>query len=456
MRTRITGANFGASDIIEVFSIANQANTSSLEASRILIDFPISASIITDRNNNLIPQSGSVNFFLRLYNAPHGETLPRNFTLMVTPVSRSWEEGNGLDLEEGTDITRNGVGTNWINAASGTQWTSQGGDYLTSSYLVSQSFSQGFEDLEIDISSLVERWISNNIARNGLAVFLTSSQESGSTSNYTKKFFSRTSEHFFKRPIIEARWDSSVRDHRGKFYVSSSLLSSGDNTYTVYLYNYVTGTLKNIPTIGTGNIYLQVYTSASGPNGGALVSTTPSVVTGGYHTTGTYSASFSINSTGSVYYDIWYSGASTYHTGVITASAFGGNDNIFESKKYISSLTNLKSVYNTNEKHKIRLFNRLKNWNPNIYTVASNVVKSNIVDNAYFKVLRIPDNNIIIDYGTGSLNHTRLSYDSLGNYFDFDFSILEPNYSYGFKFVFNINGNYEEQPYTFKFNVKDT
>ena len=45
----------------------------------------------------------------------------------------------------------------------------------------------------------------------GLGVFLSSSYETGSYSYYTKKFFGRTSEYFFKRPYIEARWDSRTK-----------------------------------------------------------------------------------------------------------------------------------------------------------------------------------------------------------------------------------------------------
>jgi len=257
LKTRGTGSNMGAADILETFTIYAQANRSSSEFSRILVQFPIN-QIISDRNISKIPSSGSVNFFFKLYNAPHSDTLPTQFTLNVLPVSRSWEEGFGLDMDNYLDVTRNQTGANWIYAASGTQWTNQGGDYVTSSFTGSQFFSQGFEDLEIDITSLVESWVSGALPNYGMGIFLTSSQESGTVSYFTKKFFARSSEFFFKRPLIEARWDSSTKDERQKFFVSSSLLSANDNAHTIYLYNYVRGQLKDIPSIGTGSIYLQV------------------------------------------------------------------------------------------------------------------------------------------------------------------------------------------------------
>ena len=62
---------------------------------------------------------------------------------------------------------------------------------------------------------------------------------------------------------------------------------------------------------------------------------------------------------------------------------------------------------------------------------------------------------MVIPYGTGSTNHTRLSYDVSGSYFDLDTSILEPNYIYEVKLsVYDPDvDSYEEQPFKYKFRV---
>jgi hypothetical protein len=65
------------------------------------------------------------------------------------------------------------------------------------------------------------------------------------------------------------------------------------------------------------------------------------------------------------------------------------------------------------------------------------------------------DNKEVVAYGTGSLNHTRLSYDVSGSYFDFDMSLLESDYLYGIKFLYYYNGEYQEQKEVFKFRVED-
>ena len=452
LKTRMTGSNFGASDIIEVFSIYAQASTSSLSSSelkRILVEFPIS-TIISDRAINKIPSSGSVNFYFKLFNAEHSETLARQFTLTVFPVSRSWEEGFGLDHEEGTDITKNNTGVNWINAGSASVWANQGGDYLNE-LTYSQYFDNGTEDLEINITPLVESWVAGTTLNYGIGVKLTGSQETTNINFYTKKFFSRHSEFFFSKPIIEARWNSATTDDRDKFFISSSLLSSADNIHTIYLYNYVNRQLKNINDVNSGSIYVNVYTSASG---GDLVITTPSPVTGGYVSTGIYSASFALNTTSSVVYDHWFSGSVVYHTGSILPVKHLAMDYHLSTRGHISSIRNLKPIYSNNETARLRLFVRERNWNPNIYTVASTNLTGSIIENAYYKLTRVSDNYTIIDYGTGSTNHTKLSYDGNGLWYDFDMSTLETGFAYAFKFVYLVDGLYEQQSETFQFRVE--
>ena len=65
LTTRATGANMGLSDVLETFSIYGQASSGSTELERILIQFPIN-SISTDRSNGLLPDSGSVSFYLNM------------------------------------------------------------------------------------------------------------------------------------------------------------------------------------------------------------------------------------------------------------------------------------------------------------------------------------------------------------------------------------------------------
>ncbi len=114
LSTRGTGSNMGQADILEVFSIYAQQSTTSTELSRVLIKFPTS-DVSTDRSDGAIPASGSVSFYLKLYNAEHGKTLPRDFSISIQAVSGAWEEGVGLDMEEYSDLTYD---KNWIQLDS--------------------------------------------------------------------------------------------------------------------------------------------------------------------------------------------------------------------------------------------------------------------------------------------------------------------------------------------------
>ena len=510
LTTRGTGSNMGLADTLEVFSIYGQTisgsnATSTSELSRILINFPVSG-VDTDRTNGIIPASGSVNFYLRMFNAKHSFTVPRAFTLSASAVTTEWEEGHGLDMEEYKDLTYDGTGSNWMRATEKTEWTRPGGDYdrnPKSSF--EQTFKNGTEDLEIDITKLVEQWLnsSGNVlgdkssARYGIGIHLTSSQEAsgsvavdgkngdlrnptGSTNSYyTKKFFAGGSEFFFKRPIIEARWDSSRKDTRGNFYLSSSLAPSSDNLNTLYLYNYVRGQLKNIPSLGgpasesdvtRTKLDVRIYptlgeVALSLPYGGGVTSANSFVITASYIASGTYSASFALTGSETTIYDVWSTGSSTTHSGsgasyieFHTGSAITVKS--FESYEYnpndthVTSISNLKSIYSTEETARFRLFARKKDWNPTIYTKATTESATEIIEDAFYKVFRVNDDLTVIDYGTGSLNHTKMSYDISGSYFDLDMSILKEGYMYGIKIVYYLNGKYVEQPKAFKFRVE--
>jgi hypothetical protein len=394
-----------------------------------------------------------------MFNVAHDQTVPRNFTLVVSPVSQSWEEGNGLDMENYSDLTYDGTGSNWINARANTPWTNQGGDFLTassySSYNYTQNFNTGVEDLEVDITGLVEQWIKGTAGGGygnyGVGVFLTGSQESGNQSYFTKKFSARDSEYFFSRPIIEARWDSSRKDNRGNFVVSSSALTAANNLNVLYIYNYHRGQLTNIANVDNGSIFVTLHTSASG--GEQLTATPNNPVTGGWVSTGIYSASFALNTTASTIYDRWFSGSTYYNTGSFSTTTHDPYDynNI---EQYVTTITNLKESYSTSDTARFRLFTRLKDWSPTIYTVASTEIQNYFVDDAFYKVVRVIDDKDVINYGTGSTNHTKLSYDASGSYFDLDMSLLEPGYLYSIKFTYYLQGAYEEQKETFNFRVE--
>ena len=127
LQTRATGANMGLADSLEAFSIYGQTSSSfgsghSSELSRVLVKFSVvtgddsTNSIQAKRNSGAIPASGSVSFYLKMYNVAHADTLPVGAKMNVFAVSSSWEEGRGVDLDTYEDKTYDNIGSNWNNA----------------------------------------------------------------------------------------------------------------------------------------------------------------------------------------------------------------------------------------------------------------------------------------------------------------------------------------------------
>ena len=619
LETRATGSNTGYADVMEVYSIYGRETSTSQELSRMLVKFPVT-DISTDRTAGDIPASGSVNFYLRLFNAQHSKTVPEDYKLVVAAVSDSWQEGVGLDLETYKDDTKGNTGSNWINAnnnftsASATvvalsktagqantrvltiadssensvnfsidnsittstatkiafgnansnaaqfatniaaavnlantagtlnvtalvasdtitvtltqtakglagnsaenivgtavsdsvvtvssqfsggdgQWASVGGDYLnTADYVYTQDFSDGLEDIEVNITPLVERWIAGDQTNYGVGVRLSASYEAYATaadtsadssvvtntdgatkSYYTKRFFARGSQYFFKRPVIEARWNSATHDDRGNFYYSSSLAPEKDNLNTIYLYNYVRGVLRDIPIIGTGPIYVDLYSGSAAntePSGGILLQNFDPVAnpirtpaTGAHVSTGIYSCAVCITSAATpieTLYDVWRGADAKpvqYFTGTISPIVHYAAQTV-RKPVYYASITNNRGKYRNDENARFNVFIREKFWSPTVYTVANSTVESTTIESASYRVYRTIDGFEAIPYGTGSNLHTLLAYDVSGNYFDFDMSLLQPGYEYAFKFAFyeSAVNSWSEQPETFTFRVEE-
>ena len=623
LTTRGTGSNSGQSDILEVFSIFGQASSGSLEQSRALIQFDVS-KILADRNNSTIPASGSVKFFLRLYNAEHGQTLPKNSTLAILPISASWDEGNGLDMEEYSDLDvsnwifrsntqvadvtdikfvstnlanyenkyfivqvlddnkdqqrynfwfdHNGTGsapsldgtevevqldqagpanvrkfakrvkaavdalgvnlsasisnedtgdstnatvrlTNTVvGGTSGsiipesisntshytltrvqrggkTRWTSQGGDFHEVGYTAGQNLphykfdlTDGTEDVLVNITALVEEWIAAESTVDpdrenyGVMVKMSGSFEDGTKqrSYYTKKFFARGTEFFYKRPCIEARFDNSIGDDRENFYKSSSLATGAENLNTLYMYNYTRRGLTNMPVLKTDpngadqstgeallkvRLYPELKKTAKPitlPKGGGVGDDNHAHANGYLHETGIYSASLAYTGSATKVYDVWsdqsnnqlFTGSAIY---VKTHKPLPYNN---ADEEYIVSISNLKPIYRTKDHPTLRLNVRKKDHQPNIYTVANSKLQNEVLYNVYYRAYRVIDEEEVISYGSGSVPHSKMSYDSSGSYFKLDMSLFEPGYMYALEVSTDSYGQNIVNKDEFKFRVE--
>ncbi len=390
--------------------------------------------------------------------------------------------------------TNNSTGLSSVGNFTGAvgQWTTIGGDYHSDPAPIANTetdFDTGLEDLEVDVSDIVEKWLlsSDPVANYGFGIRLTDAYEgyfSSSTgantateihnlsgaekSYYTKKFFGRGTEFFFKRPVLEAQFNDTKKDHRGNFTLSSSALPAADNLNRLYCYNYVRGRLIDIA--GDNSIQPVVklyYSSGSVPEGSvrgfrrgsdnvAVTSLSATRESEGVFYIEIAATSSIVTTTYPYLVDVWETpGGEEFFTGSAVTPVKFSPSNEKSRKNYVMSMTNLKEEYQADQTVRLRVYAREKNWSPNIYTTAKSQPENYTIESGSYRLLRVVDDLEVVSYGTGSVKYSGLSYDISGNYFDLDMSLLEPGYQYGFKFSIydDYTQTYMEQPYLFKFRV---
>ena len=80
-----------------------------------------------------------------------------------------------------------------------------------------------------------------------------------------------------------------------------------------------------------------------------------------------------------------------------------------------------------------------------------------VIPSASFQVVRSIDGATVINNSTGSTTqHTYLSYDASGSYFDLEMSLLEPGYMYGIRLLFYLSEAWRQQEEVFNFRVENS
>lgn len=431
-----TGSNFGKSEILQLFSVApisTSLGTISGSAARVLLKFDVSQ--ISSLTSSTAAPSTGLAYRLRLKDARHAKTLPSSYDVEVFPLVTDWDEGRGVDVDSFFD---KGF-ANWEKSKSNLYWNIPGGDF-TGSLRSVQHFDEGDEDLSVNVTHIVNAWLTGGLPNYGFMVKLSSSLESGSSDYYIKMFHGRTTNFVGREPYLEASWDDSLRDDRNNFVF--------DNTGSLFLYNRVRGQLSNIPGIGTGSNVLTVKIVDS--------SGTIKVVSGSHvGVTGIYSSSFAIATasySGSTFSDVWFSGSNVFMTCSFTPS---DNFSLCSSRvsQYFVSMPGLKSEYEGDEVVRMNLFVRDRDYNPAVVLTASSAPTGLVVSKAYYRIDNDRTDEVVVPFGTGSVETTRLSYDRDGNYFKFYMSSLSRGSVYRIVYLFDVDGQRQVIDRSFKFKV---
>ncbi|HCX24654.1 MAG TPA: hypothetical protein DHN29_22250, partial [Cytophagales bacterium] len=177
--------------------------------------------------------------------------------------------------------------------------------------------------------------------------------------------------------------------------------------------------------------------------------------TGGWVSTGLYTASFALTGTLSKAFDVWHLSGTVFATSSFAPLPLNMYDNA-PTPEYVTAISNMKSEYKRSETGRFRLFIRNKNWSPTIYTVSQADNPTETLTSASYQIFRVSDDLAVIPYGTGSDKQTYLSYDVSGNYFDLEMSMLQSGFAYGLTLAYYNDSiaDWVQQPEVFKFRVE--
>lgn len=189
--------NTGVDEILSVGKSSPQ--TGSI---RSLIQFDIN-TITNLINNGNIPIA--VSFDLQLYIA-NASLLNIHQEVDVFMISTSWDEGVGYIYQ---NVTQTLNGATWISNRTGSVWSNQGGDYISSSIATSSiSTYPGPMDITFDVTFEVLQWISGSVPNNGFILKFPDSDENDFSNQGSVQIFSKDT-HTIYRPLLIAKWDDS-------------------------------------------------------------------------------------------------------------------------------------------------------------------------------------------------------------------------------------------------------
>lgn len=114
---RATDANVGQAGTLDLFKLyaenTSGSNTAPTELSRILIKFDFDQIKKMHNEKKINVGDSSFKSYLKLFDVYGGQTTPNNFKIIAFPLSKSFDEGNGYDIVNFSDLDA----TNFITAS---------------------------------------------------------------------------------------------------------------------------------------------------------------------------------------------------------------------------------------------------------------------------------------------------------------------------------------------------
>lgn len=472
----------GTLDLYKLYGLNKSGSNSLCELTRLLVHFDL-AGLREDYAAGLFDiASPTFKCTLKLSDVYAGQSTPRNFTVKVYPLSRSWDEGRGRDVV----FYQDGDVVNFLTASYGSSgpstWFASGAnakgllgspdiDIISSGSLglgvvdlfSTASFVAGSEDLEVDVTLIMSATLAGQLPDHGFRIAFTETQENDNRTRFVKRFASRQAVDQNKRPQLITRYDDSKVSHQSAFYF--------DAPGTIFMRKYVRGEPTNVvsgsaltPITGANCMLLKLWTYFSTSAGYQQFSQSVNVsqfLVGATQTTGLYSATFAISSSepnlrdlimnaamsGSNRYvrfkQIWGSldGTVAYHSGTLDVRLPDTTLGPFRSRAYHVNVPNVATEYAPDDTVRFRcfVFDRL---NPLYKSVRVPQVEPSLVLEAHYSVRDTVSDEVIVPFDR-VYNSTRMSADSEFLHFDVWMDSLVPGRSYALD-VMIVDGGHEE------------
>ncbi len=479
---RVKDSNVGKAGTIDIFKLYEESTFMSGstrlsgsigEISRGLLKFDLD-SLYALTGSSLDLNSSNFTAKLKLYDIMGGQATPSDYSLVVYPLSQSFDEGVGRDVSSFGDLDVANFVTASVSNSTANLWFVSGansGGLLGSSDLdiihsatnaspgfsshvdfgASQKFEKGNEDLILDITKIVSASIAGQIKNHGLRLSFSGSDETDNKTRFVKRFASRHSSNILKVPQIHVSWNDSITDNHEDFVFDAS--------GSLYLQNYVRGLPANLMSGSTGAGASEI----TGENCILLKLQKQNftyIITGSQRTAGTDNSNITgsyyvdfvldtfdnrvvnasnetfidlINNSGSITFDTYWISTDEslgYHTGSLVVNTSRKTSFKQQPSDLMFNFTNLESEYNRKDEVYLSVFVEDLSREDKVYKVPYS--KSSIsLSRVYYRLREASSGKTIIPFDEIT-NSTKLSSDGNGLSFFFRMSSLNKGYSYYF------------------------
>jgi hypothetical protein len=209
--------SFGSDDseILDSNVYESSTNTKTVFNSRILMKFDLTFVSESIANNEI---KTPINCELNLYSSNYNG-VPIEYTLQAFPLSSSWYYGEGKLHSDPSIID----GVSWRFKDLNTLWNLSGSDYI-STVSASQTFNYTETDINMNVTEIVNSWISGSIENNGFIIKRPDENEQ-SDKEFGDLYYFSNETHTIYFPRLEIKWNDFQIDSGSLTPVTSSNVS---------------------------------------------------------------------------------------------------------------------------------------------------------------------------------------------------------------------------------------